>query len=137
MSKPRKRKAVYYAHAMCMYGHPAELFELQFIRASFPGHRIINPAAYGENPTKRRDVLGFCFRLVESSDGVVFSRLLGKITAGVGAEVNHALGIGKPVFELKTWRLSMEKWTLQRIERPVRFIARGATIALYREFESQ
>lgn len=137
MSKRGKRKAVYYAHAMCTYGHPSESFELQFIRASFPAHRIINPAAYADNPVKRRDVLEFCFRLVESAEGIVFSRLLGKITAGVGAEVNYGLSIGRPVFELKSWRLSMEEWSLKRIERPVRFIGRDATIALYREFESQ
>lgn len=44
--------------------------------------------------------MGLCLRLVEECDIVVFSRLLGKITAGVGKEVNHAMKNGKAVYEI-------------------------------------
>jgi len=82
--KPRQRVA----HAICMYGWPAERHELATIRRSFRGSSIGNPAAYSDNPEKRRDTMGFCLRLVAEADAVVFSRVLGKVTSGVGKEVN-------------------------------------------------
>jgi len=129
MPKPRPKKTLYYAHAMCLYGHYHEDAELELIRAGFPGHRIVNPAGYDDHPAKRRDTLGFCFRLIDKADVVVFSRLLGKVTAGVGAEVRYALEAGKPVFEIRDGRLVA-------VKRPVRFIGRDATVALYREFRA-
>lgn len=118
------RQRVYYAHAICMYGWPAERRELTTIRRTFRGSRIVNPAAYSDHPEKRRDTMGFCLRLVEESDAVVFSRLLGKVTSGVGKEVNHALRLGKPVFEVAAGKV------VRRRSR-VTFIRRGATISLY------
>jgi hypothetical protein len=56
---PRRKKTLYYAHAMCLYGHYHEDAELELIRVGFPGHRIVNPARYDGHPAKRRDTLGF------------------------------------------------------------------------------
>ena len=58
---------------------------------------------------------------------MVFSRLLGEVTAGVGAEVKYALEAGKPVFEIRDGRLVA-------VKRPVRFLGRSATLNLYDTF---
>jgi hypothetical protein len=55
---------------------------------------------------------------------VTFSRLMGKITAGVGKEVNHALKRGKIVYEIT-------QAGLVRRRRPVKYLPRTATIRLY------
>ena len=91
---------LYYAHAMPIYRTAAEKRELRQIRSKFPRATIVNPAKYQNKPEKRRDTMGFCLRLVEGSDAVVFSRYRGKVTAGVGKEANYAIKIGLPVFEL-------------------------------------
>lgn len=93
-------KKVYYAHTKFIYGSHAERTELKYIRRKFRTFRIVNPARYEGHPEKRRDTMGFCLRLVEKCDAIVFSRLRRKVTAGVGKEVNHALRLGKPVFEV-------------------------------------
>ena len=121
-------KRIYYAHAMCLYGGPEELQDLARIRKKFRG-RVVNPAAYDGHPGKVQDGVKFCLRLVEDCDAVVFSRLLDKITAGVGKEVNHALKVGKPVFELFAGRFT-------RRNRPVRYISRRATIRLYSKWRT-
>ncbi len=120
-------KSVYYAHAMWLYGHRAEHEELCVIRRGFRRGKIVNPADYSGHPEKLADTVDFCLRLVEDSDAVVFSRLLGKVTAGVGKEVNHALRLGKPVFELVARKLV-------RRTRQVKYITRRATVALYRKW---
>lgn len=131
---PKKRQVVYFAHAMCTYGTPQERAELDAIRRGIPGCRIINPAGYDQHPEKKRAVLDFCLRLIEKSNGVVFSRLLGKITVGVGAEINHALGLGLEVFELRPDERA-EEWVFREQRRPVKYIDHPATIALYRKYE--
>lgn len=125
---------VYYAHAMCMYGYPVERAELDAIRRGLPGHHIINPADYDDHPDKRREVLNFCLRLIENeADGVVFSKLLGKITSGVGEEINHALRLGLDVFELRRDETARE-WVFRRRQKPVKYISREDTKLLYRRF---
>jgi hypothetical protein len=122
-----KKKTVYYAHAMCIYGHDVERDEVDVIKHKLPGAKILNPAAYSNHPEKRSDTMGFCLRLVEGSDAVVFSRLLGKVTAGVGKEVNHGLRLRKPVFEIVGQKLTKRT-------RPVKYVNRDTTINLYREW---
>ena len=119
-----RSKYVYYAHAMCIYRRREERDQLRVIRQGFRKFRIVNPAVYDGHPEKLADTIGFCLRLVEASDMVVYSRLLGKITAGVGKEINHALRKGKPVFEVSGRRLI-------RRTRRVSYISRRATISLY------
>jgi len=123
-------RKVYYAHAMCLYGRVDERKQLALIRKKFRGSSVVNPADYDGDPLKRQDTVGFCLRLVEGCDMVVFSRLLGKITAGVGKEVNHALKIGKPVFELSPLKVV-------RRTRKVSYITRRDTIRLYMRYRER
>jgi len=106
---------------MCIYGHLVESQELAAIRRRFKGS-VVNPAKYDDDPEKRRDTIGFCLRLIERCDVIVFSKLLGKITAGVGKEINHALKLKKLVYELCDGKVS------RRI-RPVRYLSRNRRIA--------
>jgi len=58
---------------------------------------------------------------------MVFTRLLGKITAGVGFEINHALELGKVVYELK-------KDKIKQVKKPVKYISRNDTRSLYGKY---
>ncbi len=131
-SKARKQ-IVYYAHALCLYRRPQERSELRIIRRAFPGCKVVNPAAYENDTAKKKDTLGFCLGLVEKCDGLVFTRLLGKVTAGVGEEIAHALKHGRPVYELKEF---VDDWEIIRRTRPVKFVSRAETIVLYRLFRA-
>jgi len=124
-----KRKT-YYAHALCIYGHLHEKKELAAIRRRLKPTQIVNPARYDDDPEKRNDTLGFCFRLIDKVDVLVYSKLLGKITAGVGAEVNHALKLKMPVYQLRDGKLV-------RQTKPVSYLSRDATISLYGEWRSK
>ena len=126
-TKQSKRRRVYFAHAMCTYGKPDEHRDLRRIRCELPRISIVNPARYEGHPSKLADTMGFCLKLVEGSDMVVFTRLMGEITSGVGKEVNYAMRIGRPVFELQSARLV-------RRTRPLKYISRRATIRLYNEY---
>lgn len=123
-------RKVYYAHALCIYRHLVELQELAAIRRRFKDVRVVNPAKYAAYPEKQNDTLGFCFRLIERCDVVVFSKLEGKVTAGVGKEINHALGLKKPVYELRDGKLL-------RHLRPVRYLSRPGTISLYQKWRKK
>lgn len=118
---------VYYAHAICIYGRPDERKELSCIRKKIRRAKVINPARYAGHPEKQLDTVGFCLKLVDNCDVVVFSRLLGQITAGVGKEVNHALKTGKAVFELNGSEM-------KPVSRRVKYVSRAATRRLYREY---
>lgn len=118
-----KRKT-YYAHAKCIYGHVHEKRELDAIRRLLKDTHIVNPARYDDHPGKRNDTLGFCFRLIDKVDVVVYSKLLGKITAGVGAEVNYALRRKTPVYQLRDGKLV-------RQSRPVKYETIRRTWSLY------
>ena len=74
--------------------------------------------------------MGFCLGLVAASHSVVFSRILGKVTAGVGKEVNHALRLGKPVYEITAARVV-------RCTRRVSYISPKASRALYEKWRLQ
>jgi hypothetical protein len=114
---------------MCVYGHRREAYEFAFLRASFPGYAIVDPAKHTASD------MAFYRALVQKCEGLVFTRLFGKITAGVGDEVNFALKLGKPVFELKAWDPETPDWDLVSVGRPVRHVSREASVALYRRFE--
>ena len=114
----------YYAHALCTYGHLVERRDVTTIRRRFKGVHIVNPANYDGHPEKQSDTIGFCLRLIEECDVVVFSKLLGKITAGVGREINHAIRLKKPVYEICGSKLA-------RQVRPVKYLSRTRTRSLY------
>jgi hypothetical protein len=124
-----KQKA-YYAHAMCLYGHLVERQEVATIRRRIKGAHIVNPAKYEGHPEKQRDKMAFCLRLVEECDVVVFSKLLGKITAGVGKEINYALRLKRPVYEICGGKLV-------RQVRPVNYLSVAHTISQYWRWEKK
>jgi hypothetical protein len=118
---------IYYAHAMCIYGTDDEQEEIDHIRKNFPDYAIVDPGSYSNNPEKRRDSMNYCKKLVSQCDALVFTRLLGKITAGVGIEINHALTENKMVFELK-------KGKIKTVKKSVKYISREKTISLYGKY---
>lgn len=121
---------IYYAHAMCKYGTDDEQEELEHIRKNFPDHSIVDPGSYSNNPEKHLDSMNYCKRLVSGCDMLVFTRLLGKITSGVGIEINHALSENKMVFELK-------KGKIKPVKKSVKYISREKTISLYRKYRTK
>jgi hypothetical protein len=94
------RARIYHAHAICTYGRTAEQREQALIRQIFPEYEIVDPGLAEENEEKLLGGMDYCKKLVESCDALAFSRIQGKVTAGVGVEVAHALALGKPVYEL-------------------------------------
>jgi hypothetical protein len=116
---------VYYSHAMPLYGTEAEIEEKQQITKHLPEATLVDPGSYQDNPEKRRGGMEYCLRLVEKCDALIFTRFSGKITAGVGLEINHALSKKMPVHELK-------KDKLQKIQKPVEHLSRDETVRLYR-----
>jgi len=112
---------VYYAHAICLYSTEREKKELELIREKFKDAEIINPVNYQNHS------MDFYLRLVDKCHIVVFSCLLGKVTAGVGKEVNYALKKGKDVYMLNGV-------SLIPIKSPVKYISRQSTRELYREW---
>ena len=72
----------------------------------------------------------FCKKLIDGCDSLVFSRLLGKITSGVGIEINHALTHNKPVYEMKDGRM-------ENVKKGVKYVSREHTIQLYEKWRIQ
>ncbi len=121
---------VYYSHAMCTYYTTLEEQELAIIRKSYPTHGIVDPGDYEDNPEKALKGMDYCLELVESCDALVFSRLMGMVTAGVGKEVEHALSLGKPVYELIGD-------TAMLIHESPNYLSRGETRDLYVKRKNQ
>jgi hypothetical protein len=111
---------------MCLYGSPDERAEIEIIRRLLPSYTIVNPAAY-EPRSKGDDVMDHFFQLIHTCHALVFSRLSGNITAGVGLEVNHALG-QMPVFELHDGVISII------VSSSVQFLSREETLKAYSEW---
>jgi len=118
----------YYAHPMKLYRTPWEQKELAQIRQRFPRRRVVSPASYEGHPEKLRDTVGFCLRLVEGCEIVVFRRFFGKVTAGVRKEVNHALRLGKPVYEIQDGKF-------KAVSKRLTYISRLRTNRLYNRFD--
>jgi hypothetical protein len=91
---------IYFAHAMPTYGTRTERTQKAYIKKLFPKHKLIDPGSIQDNPQKRREGMAYCLKLVGTCDALVFSRYCDEITAGVGKEVNHALGNDLEVYEL-------------------------------------
>ena len=120
-----KALKVYYAHAMCLYRTEQENNELKLIREKFKDAGIVNPADHRDRSEEAEDAMNFYLSLVDSCDIVVFSHLLGKVTSGVGKEVNHALNNEKDAYMIN-------EVSLISIKSPVKPISRQSTIELYR-----
>jgi len=117
-------ETVYYSHAMPLYGTPKEAYEKSQIRKNIPTVKIVDPGTYQNNPEKRRDGMDYCLKLVKDCDGLVFSKYRGKITAGVGKEVNYAIEIKIPVYELNGDKL-------HKIEKSVEYLSILDTLVMY------
>jgi len=132
------KKKIYYAHALCMYDRQARMYgwrgeervAIQEIHQRFSRYRLVNPARYENHPDKQADGMHFCMRLIEDCDLVVFSRLQEKITSGVGKEINHALKIGKPVYELRPGGRCV------RVKKRQQYLSRQSTVRLYDKWRS-
>jgi hypothetical protein len=111
---------VYYAHAMVLYGTDIEKAEVEIIRAHLPGYELVDPGEYEGNQEKSEQAMKYCFKLIDGCDALAFSKLLGKITSGVGLEANYALSNYKPVYFIDGNRLS-------RITRRVSYLTREDT----------
>jgi len=120
----------YHAHAICTYGRLTEMQEQAIIRQIFPDHEIVDPGLYEENEEKQLGGMDYCMKLVESCDALAFSRILGKVTSGVGQEVEHALALGRPVYEIIGLGV-------RQVFEPPRYVSREETRKLYDEWENQ
>lgn len=118
---------VYYARPICVSGSSREWQELDVIKAEFKDAEIVNPGDSKYMWPRMKDHMGFLLGLVDQCDVVVFSVLYGKVTAGVGLEVNRALAQNKPVYEIRDNLLS-------KVSKPVEMISREETRELFRKF---
>lgn len=115
---------VYYAHAMCIYGTDYEKEEIALIAKHLPNYEIVDPGSFQTNTEKSREGMQYCFRIIDNCHALAFSRLLNKVTAGVGLEVQYALSKAIPVYELQNGQL-------ERTTRPVKSLSREDTLKHY------
>lgn len=78
-------------------------------------------------PRSGATLWAFCLRLVAEANAVVFSRVLGRVTSGVGKEVNQALRPCKPVFEVAAGKVVRPRGR-------VAYITRRETLSLYEKW---
>jgi len=109
---------------MCLYGTEAERAQLTALARRLPYYVIVDPGGLQSHADKSNDGMRYFFRVIDHCDALVFSRLSGEITAGVGLEVNHALTRLIPVYEL-----GYEK--ILKITGPVTFLSREETLRQY------
>jgi hypothetical protein len=105
---------------MCLYGTAFEKAELLAIASHLPDCEVVNPGTLQNNQSKS-DGMAYWFRLIDFCDALVFSRLLNRITSGVGLEVNHALARPIPVHELSHGKM-------MSVSNPVQFMTREETL---------
>src|ERR1700722_15913889 len=105
---------------MCLYRTAFEKAEMLAISAHLPDHEIVNPGAL-QGSANKNEGMQYWFNLVDGCDALVFSRLLNRVTAGVGLEVNHALALPIPVHELYQDRMI-------GVVKPVQFLTREETL---------
>lgn len=118
---------VYYAHAICIFGSAQEQQELSWIRIAFKDADVVSPSDPKFHWQKATRNIPFFLDLVDTCDTLVFSRLYGEITAGVGQEVNRALEKGKLVYELSDGAVA-------RVTTLVAAISPEATRVLYHKW---
>ena len=106
----------YYAHAMPLYGTKIEKTEKNQIVENIPDVEIIDPGTFQSNPQKKREGMNYCFKLIKKCNILIFSKFKGKVTSGVGKEVEYALKEKLDVFELNGSKL-------HRITRPVKYLS--------------
>ena len=93
-------------------------------------HKIVDPGTYQDNEEKAARGMDYCLELVEKCDSLIFSRILGKVTSGVGKEIEHAFLLGKPVFELVDD-------VAKPIQKPPAYLSREESLDLYAEWRKR
>jgi hypothetical protein len=108
---------VFYSHSIMTYGTKTERVEKELIRDAFNDFGILSPTFYEEGNHEKRmdemikfykgnsqnrleDEMEFYKMIVSGCQMLVYSEWNNEITSGVAIEVNHAIDIGIPVFEL-------------------------------------
>jgi hypothetical protein len=106
---------VFYSHSMMKYGTDDEIVEKEQVRNMFNDFGIISPIfykgnhekmiedrdnLYKPNDGKRIEEMDFYKMIVGSCQMLVYTKWKDVIPSGVVVEVNYALDIGIPVFEL-------------------------------------
>lgn len=110
---------VFYSHSTNIYGTDDEQVEKERIKNMFSEFGLVNPKfykgdreemiedrdkiygkLYGDNDGKKIEEMEFYKMIVSSCQMLVYSTWKGEIPIGVAIEVNHAIDIGIPVFEL-------------------------------------
>ncbi len=109
---------------MVLYGTDIEKAETDLIKKNFSKAELVDPGVYENHPEKFNQGLKYCFGLIDGCDALVFSKLLGKVTAGVGREVNYTLSKRIPVYKL-------DSGVIKRINKPVKYLSREATLRHY------
>lgn len=114
-SEDNPKGRVFYSHSIMIYGTASERYEKELIRHSFKDFGIISPKFYDVNREKfgevtadfykrehqrKMDKMEFYKAIVSSCQMLVYSKWKNETTSGVVIEVNHAIDIGIPVFEL-------------------------------------
>jgi hypothetical protein len=105
---------------MCLYGTAPEKAEMLAIATHLSDCEIVNPGTLQKGTDMDRG-MEYWFRVIDGCDALVFSRLLNRITAGVGVEVNHAITRPIPVHELC-------KDKMVSVAKPVQFLTREETL---------
>ena len=115
---------------MATYHSPTEDRELEAIQKAFPDHEIVNPRSYDENKEKATRQMEYCKDLVTTCDKLVFTRMFGHVTSGVGIEIEHALSLGKPVFELVNGKV-------KQVRKVPKYLTREETNDLSRQWRKR
>src|SRR5271169_5746118 len=105
---------------MCLYGTAPEKAEMLAIASNLPNGELVNPGTLQKGVDKNEG-MRYWFDLIDTCDALVFSKVLNRITSGVGLEVNHALARLIPVHELCHGKLVS-------VAKPVQFLTRVETL---------
>jgi hypothetical protein len=115
---------VYYSHSMMMYGKNDKVVEQELIRNTFNDFGMVSPKYYeGDTEEMKDDIdklsevidgtkieeMEFYKIIVSSCQILVYSKWKAEVPSGVAIEVNHAIDVGIPVFELEGDRFIPQK----------------------------
>jgi hypothetical protein len=113
--KETDKGRIVYSHSMMIYGSDKEQDEKKIIRNAFSDYGIVSPKFYDVTNKKMQadmnrlsfgddgknvEEMEFYKMIVGSCQMLVYSKWKNVIPSGVAIEVNHAIDIGLPVFEL-------------------------------------
>lgn len=128
---------VYFAHAKPDYNSQIEK-EVIKMYGAFEGTVIVNPADPALCNSCIANSMSYWLGIVSSCTALTYIRYHGKITAGVGLEINHALERKMKVWEIRLWQgrngISHERvW----VENPVKYLSVAETKALFEKYNRE